>query len=88
MDLLEKIIKTPQREISGEDSESAFAYQKNWAFSEMLKFQLQKKEYVFIFEYHDDIIVLDSEEPSNITFVQIKKSEKIPWTINRLTKKK
>jgi len=85
MDLKEKIINISQTEISGEDSDSAFAYQKNWAFSEMLKFQLKKQEYVFVFEYHDDILLFDSENPKKVTFIQVKKSEKKPWTINRLT---
>lgn len=85
MGLKEKIINVSQAEISGEDSDSAFAYQKNWAFSEMLKFQLKKQEYVFVFEYHDDILLFDSENPTNVTFIQVKKSEKKPWTIHRLT---
>ena len=87
MTLKEKLITIPQREKSGEDSESAFAYQKNWAFYHLLKLHINNDNYVFVFEFHDDILLLDSIEPTNITFIQIKKSDNKAWTISRLLKK-
>ena len=86
MPLKNKLLSVPQRETGGESSESAFGYQKNWAFSELLRFHQDQKDYVFIFEYHDDVLILDSIEPSQLTFIQVKKSDRVPWTINRLLK--
>jgi hypothetical protein len=83
--LKDKLLTVPQKEKSGEDSDSAFAYQKNWAFHQLLKLHLDNNDYVFVFEYHDDILILDSEEPSKALFIQVKKSDKTTWTPHRLT---
>jgi hypothetical protein len=85
MSISEKLINVPQRENSGEEADSAFAFQKNWAFYKILKMHYSIPDYVVIFEYHDDILFLDSEIPTTITFTQIKKSDKKPWSIPNLT---
>ncbi len=82
----EQLLHVPQRENAGEDSESAFAFQKNWALSELLDRHLLGTDYLYIFEYHDDVLFLDSETPKSLEFIQIKKSDRVAWTITRLIK--
>lgn len=86
MTLSERLLAVPQRETAGEDSDDAFAFQKSWALYSLLSAHLLGKDYLYIFEYHDDILVLDSENPTSIEFVQVKKSDKNSWTILRLSK--
>ena len=87
MKLYDKIISTPQVETSGSDSSSRFLYQKNWALSHLLKLHKDGEDYVFAFEFHDDILVLNSEkEPTKLSFFQVKTKKAKNWTIRELTK--
>lgn len=86
MNISEQLLAIPQRETAGEDSDDAFAFQKSWALYSILNSHLSGQEYLYIFEYHDDVLRLDSENPKSIEFIQIKKSDKNSWTIVRLTK--
>lgn len=86
MSIYDKIITTPQAEISGSDSSSRFLYQRNWALSHLLKLHINGESYVFAFEFHDDVLVLDSEEkPTKLSFFQVKTKKAKNWTINELT---
>lgn len=82
------LITIPQTETSGSRSPARFAYQRNWALAELIEYHLDGKDYVFAFEFHDDILILDSESnPSNLQFVQVKtKTTGKKWTIRDLTK--
>lgn len=82
------LIKVPQNEVAGSRSSARFAYQRNWALAELIEYHLEGKDYVFAFEFHDDILILDSEEnPSSLQFVQVKtKTTGQKWTLNQLTK--
>lgn len=78
--LSEALLKVPQSERGGEIAIRGFDYQSCWALSHMLEYELAGKEYVFIFEFHDDILILNSEScPSEATFAQVKTREK-HWT--------
>ena len=91
MDLAEALISVPQKERGGEIAQRGFDYQTCWALSEMLKYELMGKEYVFIFEYHDDVLILDNEDnPRKVIFAQVKTREK-HWTstdLHSITKSK
>lgn len=82
------LIKVPQTETAGSRSPARFAYQRNWALAELIEYHLEGKDYVFAFEFHDDILILDSEvNPSNLQFVQVKtKTTGQKWTVHGLTK--
>lgn len=82
------LINISQTETAGARSPARFAYQRNWALAELIEYHLKGKEYVFAFEFHDDILILDSEEaPSNLQFVQVKtKTTGEKWSIHELTK--
>ena len=91
MELAKSLIDVPQTERGGEIAQRGFDFQACWALSHMFEYELQDKEYVFVFEYHDDVLILDSENlPKKATFAQVKTNEK-PWTLSKLitaTKKK
>lgn len=91
MGLAEALISIPQSERGGEIAQRGFDYQTCWALSQMLEYELDGKNYVFIFEYHDDVLILDDEvSPKDLTFAQVKTRES-HWTASSLsnsTKKK
>lgn len=87
MNISDKLLAVPQAETAGEESDDAFAFQKSWALYSILSSHLLGEDYLYIFEYHDDILHLNSEQPTSIEFIQIKKSDKNSWTIARLTKR-
>lgn len=80
MGLSDALINIPQSERGGEVAQRGFDYQTCWALSEMLEYELNGKDYVFIFEYHDDVVIIDREiDPQHLIFAQVKTREK-PWT--------
>lgn len=86
MGLADALISVLQSERGGEVAQRGFDYQTCWALSEMLEYELDGKDYVFIFEYHDDVLILDREsEPLNLTIAQVK-TRKNHWTLTPLHK--
>ncbi len=86
--LRDALIKNPVSESAGSRSSSAFDYQKDWALAKLIEYHINGEDYVFIFEFHDDVVVLNSEgNPGQADFFQIKTSRNKNWTIGRLTKK-
>lgn len=85
MGLAEALISVPQSERGGEVAQRGFDYQTCWALSQMLEYELDGKNYVFIFEYHDDVLILDDESsPKDLTFAQVKTRES-HWTASILS---
>ncbi|MBG0761826.1 hypothetical protein BOO22_20695 [Vibrio cidicii] len=86
MGLAEALVSIPQAERGGEIAQRGFDYQTCWALSQMLEYELDGKNYVFIFEYHDDILIIDDAvSPTDLTFAQVKTREK-HWTASLLSK--
>jgi hypothetical protein len=84
MSLAEALISIPQSERGAEIAQRGFDYQTCWALSQMLEYELNGKSYVFIFEYHDDVLILDDDSsPLDLTFAQVKTNEK-HWTPSSL----
>jgi hypothetical protein len=74
--LLDELIKKPQRETAGADASSRFDYQKNWAFCEMLRRHMDHADYLVAFEFHDDTVFLSpAVAPTNVEFFQVKTSK-------------
>ncbi|PEB72607.1 hypothetical protein COM89_26880 [Bacillus thuringiensis] len=91
MGALNKIFLTKPSENSGSRSANRFSFQKNWALIKILELHKNKLEYLIVLDYHDDVLILDSEvNPTKIEFYQIKtRSEgKGNWTISALIKTK
>lgn len=88
MELAEALLKTEQNERGGEVAQRGFDFQSCWAVSHMLEYELKGQDYVFLFEYHDDILVLDSDIlPNKATFIQVKTKEKA-WNLSDLINKR
>ncbi|CAG1064752.1 hypothetical protein BAC1_00317 [uncultured bacterium] len=86
---LKDIIATRPRETSGAISANRFDFQKDWLVCLIIDLHLQKKDYLILCDYHEDIVVLDNEhEPRTISFFQIKTRKEGKWTITGLLKQK
>jgi hypothetical protein len=84
MDLAQQLLTVRPRERGGEVAQRGFDFQSCWAASYILEYELKGDNYVFLFEYHDDIVVLNDEiSPSIANFIQVKVSEN-DWTLARL----
>ncbi|MGH0808967.1 dsDNA nuclease domain-containing protein [Bacillus toyonensis] len=89
MDALNKIFSTKPPENSGSRSANRFSFQKNWTLIKILELHKNKLDYSIVLDYHDDVLVLDSEiEPQKIEFYQIKTKSvgSSNWTLPALIK--
>ncbi|MBY4851273.1 dsDNA nuclease domain-containing protein [Serratia marcescens] len=88
MSLADALVNTPQDERGGEIAIRGFEYQRCWAIDELLNRHKDNETYVFIPEYHDDILILDSAtSPNKAIFAQVKTKD-THWTITPLLKAK
>lgn len=88
MSLSEKLILISCREKSGATSSNRFDYQKDWTIAKLIELHTTKSDYLILCDYHEDVVILDSEEnPSFGTFVQVKTNKTNNWTSTRLVKR-
>lgn len=88
MNLKKKIIKLKPREESGSKTARKYTFQKDLSLYLLLTIHEKREDYVFLFDFHDDLVVLDSENnPKKIDFYQIKSKDSGNWTVKALTKK-
>lgn len=81
MSLKDLIVTTKPRETSGPRSANRFDFQKSWALCQLLELHQSGSDYLIVFDYHDDILVLDSSfDPTRIDFFQIKTKQSGHWT--------
>lgn len=86
--LLDQIVQVSPREVSGSSSSNRSDYQKSWAFCLLLKLHLTGKDYLVLFDYHDDVVVLDSSSnPTAMDFYQVKTKKTGNWTATLLLKR-
>ena len=86
MGALEQLSTIKPQENAGASSSNRFDYQKSWGLKLLLEMELRNQDYVMIFDYHDDIVVCDSEKADkNIDFYQIKTKKNQNWTQNSFT---
>lgn len=84
---LDLLALTKPKENAGVRSGNRFLYQWNWSLKKLLELEEHKQDHVMIFDYHDDLIVCDSEkDDANIDFYQIKTRPESNWTRNLLLK--
>lgn len=82
MSLSNALVSTSQTERGGEVAIRGFEYQASFGISYLLDKYLAKKDFVFIFEYHDDILVLNSaDNPTSSEFIQVKTKQNGKWTL-------
>ncbi len=83
--VLEEFIAKPPRERSGSRSANRFDYQLSWAFCLLLDLESENKDYFLVLDYHDDVVVFNSENlPTEADFYQIKTETQNHWTLTRL----
>jgi Cap4 dsDNA endonuclease len=84
-----RLISEPQREKSGETGAQRYDYQALWGLSLIFRHHDASTDYAISFEFHDDIILLDSASaPSKAAFYQVKTKAKGHWTLTELTSRK
>lgn len=87
MDIYNKLINTPQAETSGSNSASRFSYQKTWALTHLIKLHKDNQDYIFAFEFHDDVLVINPNHKSTkLSFFQVKTKKAKNWTDTQLLK--
>ncbi|HBC31860.1 MAG TPA: hypothetical protein DC024_11545 [Clostridiales bacterium] len=88
MELKNIIIENKPREKAGATSSSRFDYQKDWSICQLLDHHNEKSDYLFVFDYQEDLMIMDSENnPEKVSFYQIKgKANKSYWTLGELIK--
>jgi hypothetical protein len=87
VDLKERLIQIPPRDVSGPRSSDRFVYQQTWALCRLLLLHKNGAEYVIVLDHHEDVMVLDSEHaPKSIAGFQIKTAPS-NWTIKSLLKR-
>lgn len=62
MDAFDEILSKLPSDIGGSTADNGFTFQKNWALMELLELEDSGNSYTIIFDYHDDIEILDSDE--------------------------
>jgi hypothetical protein len=86
MQLKDKIISSP-REKAGSTSSSRFDFQKDWGICKLIEYHQTNSDYVIVFDWHEDLIIMDSEyNPTRISFYQIKGKKSGNWSLNDLIK--
>lgn len=87
MNLEQNILKLKPREESGSKTARKYTFQKDLSLFILLTLHEKKEDYVFLFDFHEDLIVLDSaSNPDKMDFFQIKSKDSGNWTIRDLTK--
>jgi len=85
--LKDRIILVKPRERSGSTSASRFDYQKDWSICKLIECYQTKSDYVIVFDWHEDLIIMDSElNPQTVSFYQIKGKKSGNWTLAQLIK--
>lgn len=73
MNAFDSIVAKKPRENAGSLAANRFAYQLDWGLKKLLELEESNQPYTVIFDYQDDILVLDSDEdPNYIDFYQVK----------------
>ncbi|MGY3547090.1 DUF4297 domain-containing protein [Bradyrhizobium sp. USDA 4469] len=89
MSFADRLISEPQREKSGETGYERFDYQALWGLALIFAHHGSSEDYAIAFEFHDDIVLLDSEQsPTRARFYQVKTKDKGQWSLTDLYRRK
>ncbi|MBY3201324.1 dsDNA nuclease domain-containing protein [Rhizobium laguerreae] len=82
MDIRQDLLKEPQREKGGKLAVERFEYQAAWGLSRILQLCKTGEDFGIAFEFHDDVLELDSMSgPTKVTFFQVKTQQTGNWTL-------
>jgi Cap4, dsDNA endonuclease domain len=85
MSLAKRFVEHPRREIGGSLAQERFDYQALWGLALVFSNHEKSDDYAITFEFHDDIVLLDSAEaPTSVHFYQVKTKDKGHWTLTDL----
>ncbi|ANL41435.1 dsDNA nuclease domain-containing protein [Rhizobium phaseoli] len=85
---LSTVAKKKPRETAGADAFRAFDFQVNTSMAHILDLYRQGKEFVAVFDHHDDLVLFVGEdEESELSFYQVKSTSELTWTSARLAKR-
>lgn len=85
---MDDLVAIPQREKGGSIALERLDYQASWAVSLVLMLHEKCADYAVAFEFHDDIVVLNSSsQPTKARFYQVKTRDSGNWTVKRLTQR-
>lgn len=86
MDIIKDLLKEPQRETGGKIGVERFEYQAAWGLSRILELYKSGADFALAFEFHDDVLELDSmASPTKVTFYQVKTQATGSWTLNSIS---
>jgi hypothetical protein len=89
MSFADKLVQTPRREKSGETGYERYDYQASWGLALIFESHDDNDDYAIAFEFHDDIVRLDSSStPTSARFYQVKTKLTGHWTLTELSKRK
>lgn len=84
-----QIIEVKPDDNSGSTISNRYGYQKNWAMMKMLELERHGRDYMIVFDYHEDIMVVDSlADDPQIDFFQVKSLRGDYWLMGDLYKAK
>jgi hypothetical protein len=76
------------RETGGSAAFKAFDYQVNVSMALVLELHRHGKEFVAVFDHHDDLILFVVEdEVSELSFYQVKSTNELTWTAKKLARR-
>ena len=89
MTLTSEFIKKVPTENCGANTSNAYDFQKDWSIWLLLECHQGLKDYLIIFDYHDDVVVFDSAtDAKNAEFYQVKTTSKQHWNFSDVIRKK
>lgn len=88
MDLKTAFSTQKPRERAGAIAAGRFEFQKDVSLSMLLNYEeANHPDYVFIFDFHEDLVIMDAEaSPEDISFYQIKGKKTGNWSLKTLSK--
>lgn len=85
MNAIEEIAKTQPKENAGPPTSKRFEYQMNWGLNKLLELEEKGEDYTIAFDYHDDIIVFNSEaDATEVDFYQVKTKTNGHWRLGEI----
>lgn len=87
MDVIPRLVSLIPREEVGSNISRKYSFQHDLSLYLLLINHEKAEDYVYLFDFHDDLMILDScTNPQKIDFYQIKSKDKGNWTLNELLK--
>ena len=88
MTIKAKILNTKPREESGSKTSRKYQFQKDLSLYLLLQEHSTRDDYLFLFDFHEDLIISNSANAlEELECIQIKSKDRGNWTINELTKR-